>query len=145
MSHSYNKIWLHAVWATKYRAPILAHKIENQVYEYIAEQLREQGCPVSIINGMPDHIHCLFLMTPKKSIADIIKQIKGSSSHFINTNNLTPQKFGWQTGYGAFSVSQSGVERVFRYIKNQKQHHRKKSFEQEYNSFLALYELDKNG
>ncbi|MCB9309034.1 MAG: IS200/IS605 family transposase [Lewinellaceae bacterium] len=138
MPHSYNKIWIHAIWSTKGRLPLLHPSIENKVYQFISEQLREQGCPVRIVNGMPDYIHCLFLLNPKKSMADIIKQIKGSSSHFINQSNLISEKFGWQNGYAAFSVSQSVFERVFHYINNQKQHHSKTSFIQEYDDFIKL-------
>ena len=88
---------------------------------------------------MPDHMHCLFMLSPQKSIADIIKQIKGSSSHYINQNNLIDDKFAWQTGYAAYSVSESVVEKVYEYIKNQKQHHAKKTFQQEYDEFIKIY------
>ena len=123
------------------RAPLIAHAIEYTLYQFITAQLRELGCPARIINGMPDHIHCLFLLSPQKSVADVIKQVKGSSAHFINHNDLIPEKFSWQTGYAAFSVSQSGAEKVFQYIKNQKQHHRQKTAEQEQEDFLSLYGL----
>ncbi len=122
--------------------PFLQQSIEQRVYQFLTHQLRELGCPVRIINGMPDHIHCLFLLNPQKSIADVIKQIKGSSSHYVNQQNLIPEKFAWQTGYAAFSVSESGVEKVFKYIQNQKQHHGKQSFQQEHDEFLKLYGLD---
>ena len=101
MPHSYNKIWIHAIWATKERIPIIHSNIEYKIHQFISEQLRAQGCLVRIINGMPDHIHCLFLLSPQKSIAEVIKQIKGSSSHYINQNDLTSKKFAWQTGYAA--------------------------------------------
>ena len=139
MPHSYNKIWIHAIWATKERMPIIHSNIEYKIHQFIYEQLRAQGCLVRIINGMPDHIHCLFLLSPQKSIAEVIKQIKGSSSHYINQNDLTSKKFAWQTGYAAYSVSESVVEKVFQYIKTQKEHHQKKSFLQEYEAFLKLY------
>ena len=142
MPHSFNKIWIHAIWATKERMPLIQPNIEQKTYQFISDQLREQGCPVRIINGMPDHIHSLFLLNPQKSIADVIKQIKGSSSHFINQNNLLDKKFAWQTGYASYSVSESVVEKVYQYIKNQKSHHLKKSFQQEYDEFLKLYGLD---
>lgn len=141
MSHSYNKIWIHAIWATKERAPLIYKDIEFEIHKFISEQLREIGCPLRIINGMPDHIHCLFLLNSQKSISEVIKQIKGSSSHFINQNNLTEQKFSWQTGYAAYSVSESVVEKVFQYIKNQKAHHQKKTYQQEYDEFLKVYGL----
>jgi putative transposase len=142
MSHSFNKIWIHAIWATKERQPLILSTVETKLFAYIKSQFIEIGCPVSIINGMPDHIHCLFLLSPQRSIADVIKQIKGSSSHFMNEQNLVPFKFSWQTGYAAYSVSESVLTKVFEYIRNQKPHHQSKTFEQEYNSFLKLYGLE---
>ena len=139
MPHSFNKIWIHAIWATKDRLPLIHSNVEYKIHQFLSEQLREQGCVVRNINGMPDHIHCLFLLNPKKSVADVIKQVKGSSAHFINQQNLIPEKFAWQTGYAAYSVSESVVEKVFLYIKGQKQHHQKKTFQQEYDEFLKLY------
>ena len=144
MSHSYNKIWIHGVWTAKYRQPLIAHSIESKVYNFISHQLQELGCKVKIINGMPDHIHCLFLLSREKSIAEVIKQIKGSSSHYINQANLISEKFSWQTGYAAFSVSESIVDKVFHYIKNQKQHHTKKKFQQEYEEFIELNGLNQS-
>jgi REP element-mobilizing transposase RayT len=116
--------------------------VENKIHGHISEQLIEQECRVKIVNGMPDHIHSLFLLNPKKSIADVIKQIKGSSSHFVNQDNIILEKFAWQTGYAAYSVSESAVERVFQYIKNQKQQHLKKTSQQEYDEFIRLYGLN---
>ena len=142
MSHSFTKIWIHAIWSTKDRHPFIHSNVEHKIYHFISEQFREQGCPVSIINGMPDHVHCLFLLSPQKSIAEVIKQIKGSSSHYINQNNLIVDKFSWQTGYAAYSVSESVVDKVHNYIHNQKQHHAKKTFQQEYDEFIKLYGLE---
>jgi REP element-mobilizing transposase RayT len=141
MPHSFNKIWIHAIWATKERAPIIKSTVENKIHQFISDQLRDQGCPIRIINGMPDHIHCLFLLSPTKSIAEIIKQVKGTSSHYVNQSNLINEKFAWQTGYAAYSVSESGVDKVFEYIKNQKKRHQKKTFEQEYQDFIQLHGL----
>jgi putative transposase len=139
MSHSFNKIWIHAIWATKERMPLIDAKSEIKIHDYMRKQLIEIGCPVRIINGMPDHVHCLFLLSPQKSISDVIKQIKGSTSHFINEQDFNSEKFAWQTGYAAYSVSESQLEKVFQYIKNQKQHHSKQTFQQEYDEFLKLY------
>jgi len=142
MPHSFNKIWIHAIWATKERIPLISSVVEKKVYEIISALLRELSCPVRTINGMRDHIHCLFLLNPQKSVAEVLKQIKGSSSHYINQSNLIAEKFAWQTGYAAYSVSESVVERVYQYIKNQKQHHQNKTFQQEYDEFLKLYGLE---
>ena len=138
MPHSFNKLWIHAIWATKNRQELIDFSLEKQVYNYIREELIELGCPVRIINGMPDHIHSLFLLNPQKSIADVIKQIKGSSSHSINGENLILEKFAWQTGYAAYSVSESQLETVYYYIKNQKQHHLKKNGQEEFDEFVKL-------
>ena len=142
MPHSYNKIWIHAIWSTKNRLPLIHSSIENRIYQLITEQLRDQGCPVKIVNGMPDHVHCLFLLSPQKSINDVVKQVKGSSSYTVNQNDIIMEKFSWQIGYAAYSVSESVVERVYQYIKNQKKHHQRKSFQQEYDEFLKLYGLN---
>jgi REP element-mobilizing transposase RayT len=122
--------------------PLINHGIEKTVFSFVANQLNESGCPVRIINGMPEHIHCLFLLNPQKSIAEIIKQIKGSSSHFINQQNILTEKFAWQTGYAAYSVSESVVEKVFEYINNQKKHHQKRSFQTEYDELIKLHKPD---
>jgi len=142
MPHSFNKIWIHAIWATKNRAHLIHADIEKGVFGYMAEQFNEEGCPVRIVNGMPDHVHCLFLLNLQKSIAEIVKHIKGSSSHFVNQNNFLDEKFSWQTGYAAYSVSESTVGKVFQYIQKQKEHHQKRLFAQEYDDFLKLYGFD---
>jgi len=142
MPQSYNKLWIHAIWATKNRQELVDFSIESQVYNFIREELIELGCPVRIINGMPDHIHALFLLNPQKSISDVMKQVKGSSSHSINGNNIMLEKFAWQNGFAAFSVSESQLEAVYNYIKNQKQHHLKKNSQDEFDDFIKLHGLN---
>jgi len=142
MPHSYNKIWIHAIWSTKDRYPFLEPTIRTKVINLISEQLKELGCLVGIVNGMPDHIHCLFMLSPEKSIAEVLKQLKGSSSFRLNKEGNLNSKFAWQTGYAAFSVSESVKEKVYQYIKNQEIHHKNKTFQQEYEAFLRLYELE---
>ncbi len=139
MSHSYNKIWIHAVWATKNRIPLLQTDIEKQVHDYMRQQFIDSGCPVRIINGMPDHVHSLFLLNPQKAITEIIKQIKGATSHWMNEKNLITEKFSWQTGYAAYSVSESQLQKIFQYIKNQKIHHQKQTFAIEFEKFTKLH------
>jgi putative transposase len=143
MSHSYNKIWIHVVFSTKDRLPLIIPAVEKQVHGHMREQLIESECPVRIINGMPDHVHLLFLQNPKMAITDIVKQVKGNTSHWVNEQNLIADKFAWQTGYAAYSVSESQLERVFQYIKGQKEHHQKKTFAREYDAFIAAHGLIK--
>jgi putative transposase len=144
MSHSYYKIWIHALWATKERTPFIYTAVESKIHEVISEEFHEMGCHVKIINGMPEHIHCLFQLNPQKSVAEVIKHVKGSSSHFVNQHDLIADKFAWQTGYSAFSVSESAVGKVYQYIQNQKTHHQKKSYHQEFDAFIRVYGLDSN-
>lgn len=141
MSHSYYNVWLHIVFSTKNRENYITSNIEGIIYKYLKDQFLEVGCSVKIINGMPDHVHCLIQQNPNKSISDIIKQIKGSSFHWVNQNNITSNTFAWQIGYGVFSVSESQIDKVFLYIQNQKKHHSKQTFKDEYDSFLKLHNL----
>jgi putative transposase len=119
MPHSYSKIWLHVVFSTKNREPLITLNVEDKIHEHLRTQLIDLGCIPRAINGMPDHIHLLFLLPPSKSVSDVLKQIKGSTSHWINENHMMVEQFAWQTGYGVFSVSESQVDRVVHYIANQ--------------------------
>jgi len=141
MSQSFTKLWIHAIWATKNRQELIDYSIDKKLYDFIHEELIHLGCPVRIINGMPDHVHVLFLQNPQKTISDIVKQIKGSSSHFINRGEFILEKFAWQTGYAAFSVSESQLDIVYHYIKNQKKHHLKKNGQDEFDEFVKLHGL----
>lgn len=138
MSHSLNKIWIHAVLGTKKSKPFIKHEFENKVYDFLKKQLMELGCYVEIINGMPDHIHVLFVLNRSRSVSEVMKQLKGSSSHWINAEKLTLHKFEWQVGYGAFSVSEFNVDMVTNYIKRQKEHHANKTYSQEILSLNSL-------
>ncbi|WP_317043535.1 IS200/IS605 family transposase [Flavobacterium pectinovorum] len=132
---------MHVIWATKNRQELIDYSIDKKLYDFIHEELIHLGCPVRIINGMPDHVHVLFLQNPQKTISDIVKQIKGSSSHFINRGEFILEKFAWQTGYAAFSVSESQLDIVYHYIKNQKKHHLKKNGQDEFDEFVKLHGL----
>ncbi|MDZ4708749.1 MAG: transposase [Saprospiraceae bacterium] len=115
---------------------------EPLIYDFINIQFQDFGCPVNAINRKPEHIHVLFLLNPQKSLAEVIKQVKGSSSHIINQQDLTQEKFSWQTGYAAFSVSGSLVDTVSLYIQIQKEHHAKKSFQTEFDDLLKEHGLE---
>lgn len=141
MSQSFTKLWIHVIWATKNRKELIDLSIEKKLYDFIWQELTELGCPVRIINGMPDHVHVLFLQNPQKTTTDIVKQIKGSSSHFINGDEFILEKFAWQTGFAAFSVSESQLDVVYNYIKNQKKHHLKKNGQDEFDDFVKLHGL----
>ena len=142
MSHSLSKIWIHAICGTKDRQEFIRPDFEDRLYEHIRLHLSDDfQCKVRILNGTTDHLHILFLLDPNFALKDIFQNIKGESSHWINEQNLLEVKFAWQTGYGAFSVSESNVADVERYIRNQKEHHRKSTFMEEYDQFMKKHGL----
>lgn len=142
MSHSLIKIWIHGVFSTKNRTSLIHSSFETQLHEHIKQKLEtDLDCKVKTINGTEDHIHMLFLLSSNVSIGEIFKNIKGESSHWINQSDFMNTKFAWQTGYGAFSVSESMVKKVELYIKNQKVHHKKMSYSEEVELFIKRYEL----
>ncbi len=131
MSHSKVRVWVHAIFATKYREAQIYPSIEKTVHQFLFDQFVKHSCYVDCINGMPDHIHALFLLSPKKALADVMEFVKGGSSHLINQTGLLNTKFAWQVGYSAFSVSESKTSVVRRYIQQQKSHHLGQNFAEE--------------
>jgi putative transposase len=142
MSHSLVKCWIHAIFGTKYWQPLIEFSFEKAVHEKIEQELTQMGCRVRIVNGMPDHVHSLFLLTPNRSISEVMQYIKGLTSQWINNQNFLQVKFAWQGGYAAYSVSESQVEKVFHYIKNQKQHHKHQTFFKELQALAKLHNLN---
>ncbi|MEY3050523.1 MAG: hypothetical protein RLY31_308 [Bacteroidota bacterium] len=142
MAHSLSKNWIHLIFSTKNRAPLITPSAERFIHEQLRHQLISMNCPVDCINGISDHVHLLFLLHPQKALSGVVKQLKGVSSQVINQSNLIPFKFTWGVGYAAFSVSESGVPVVRRYIRYQKEHHRKRSFDSEYLDFLKLHGVE---
>ncbi len=138
------KVYIHCVWSTKNRIPYLHSKeIRLTVWNHIRENAREKGIFIDFINGYSDHCHCLVSMCSDQTIQKIVQLIKGESSFWINKNNLIAEKFDWQDEYFAVSVSESVVDKVRNYIKNQEEHHSKKTFEQEYDEFIVKYGFEK--
>jgi REP element-mobilizing transposase RayT len=132
MSHSYSNNHLHVVYSTMNRKDLIPPQFEKRLYPFIAEIAREHEIPLIAAGGMPDHTHLLFLLPPAMALSDAINKFKANSSRFIRQQGI---EFSWQKGYGAFSVSASQVETVKAYIRNQREHHKKRNFEQE---FVAL-------
>lgn len=141
MSHSLTRIWIHSVWSTKNRFPFLEKNKKIKIVHHLSEIFEKSNCGVRIINGTESHLHTLFLLNPNFSVKEILKNVKGESSHWINQNDFFKAKFSWQIGYGAFSVSESLVKKVENYIKNQKIHHQKMTFEEEWNLLLKNHNL----
>ena len=140
---SFLKIYVHLVWCTKNRAPFLFSKETRELlWNHIRANAREKGVYIDFINGHYDHCHCLVSLGSNQNIGNIIRLIKGESSFWINKNKLTKQKFQWQDDYFAVSVSESMVDRVREYIKNQEAHHARKSFQEEYEDFIRKYKFE---
>ncbi|MCK7539480.1 MAG: IS200/IS605 family transposase [Marinilabiliales bacterium] len=138
----YIKIWVHLVWTTNRREPFLTNEFRQDIFSHILENAKEKGIYIDFINGYHDHVHCLISLGSGQNIDKILMLLKGESSHWINKNKLLPKKFAWQEEYFAASVSESAVNRVREYIKNQEIHHAKKSFNDEYREFIRKYKLD---
>jgi REP element-mobilizing transposase RayT len=135
----YIKIWIHLIWSTKNRHPFLGKQILSKVISHIRENANKKEIYLDFINGHVDHIHTLISLKADQSIAKVAHLIKGESSHWVNENHLTAMEFGWQEEYIAVSISHSAVNRVREYIKNQEEHHRKKTFAEEYQLFIEKY------
>jgi len=123
---SFVKIWIHLVFATKNREPLLSPNIRQVVYKHIINNCKEKDIFLKAINGYTDHVHCLLSLNKDQSIAKIAQLIKGESSFWINKSEITSNPFSWQDDYFAVSVSESQVDTVTKYIKNQEKHHSKK-------------------
>ncbi len=132
----YIKIWIHFVWSTKNRLPLLTNDIRQKVFQHIRENSVKKGIHIDFINGFTDHVHCLVSLGSEQTIKQIMQLIKGESSHWINKNNLCRDKFEWQNDYFAVSVSESAIDKVRDYIANQEEHHKQKSFADEFENFL---------
>lgn len=130
------KVWIHFVWSTKNREPYLRDEIRQRVFQHIRANAKEKGIYIDLINGYVDHVHCLVSLGADQTIEKIMQLIKGESSFWINKNRLCKTKFEWQDEYFAVSVSESVLENVRKYIANQEEHHRKESFDDEFNGFM---------
>ncbi|MBI4725831.1 IS200/IS605 family transposase [candidate division TA06 bacterium] len=141
MPHSYSKIWVHLVWSTKDRPPYLTKDIKNKVIFHIKEKAKTEGIYVDTVNGVEDHVHCLIDLGLKRSIADTVNLLKGESSHWVNEQALMKFHFNWQIGYGAFSLGESQLDTVRHYILNQEEHHKVKTFVEEFDELLKTYKV----
>ncbi len=135
----YIKIWIHLIWTTKERQPLLKKEIRLKIFNHIRENALSKGIHLDFINGYTDHVHTLISLKSDQMIAKVAQMLKGESSHWINQTELLNVKFEWQDEYIAVSVSESIVDKVREYIKNQEAHHRKKSFSEEYREFMKKY------
>lgn len=142
MANTYTQIHIQLIFAVQYRSALISKSWKEDLYKYISDIVQAQKHKLIIINGVADHIHLLVGLKPHQSLSDLLQDIKGSSSKWINNNKLTNVKFAWQQGYGTFSYSYSHLPKVINYIKNQEQHHLKQSFTEEYLAFLKSFNIE---
>ena len=140
--HSCSRVWLHLVWATLERRPLLSKSAAAKVSGYLTQYATEKGIYMKINYVNPEHVHALIDLPTHLCIEETMHLLKGGSSYWINQGNLLPGKFAWGRGYGAFSVSHSGTEEVAKYIATQEEHHQKRSFSEELKLFVERYELE---
>ena len=141
MPGTFSQIYIQYIFAVKGRENLLLPAFQDEIYKYIAGIVERKDQKSLAVNGMEDHIHILVGLKPAMRIADLVRDIKNNSSNFINEKGFLKQKFSWQDGYGVFSYSQSNFGFVIDYIKNQKEHHKKKTFQEEYRDFLKKFNI----
>jgi len=141
MADTYTQIFIHTIFVVKGRQNLIPNDKKEELFGYIGSIIKNKGNKVYIINGMFNHVHCLFGLNPNESLSSLIKEVKRMSSLHINQNRWLIGKFEWQAGYGAFSYSKSHTEKVYNYIKNQEQHYKVKTFMEEYIELLEKFGL----
>lgn len=141
---AFTKVYIHFVWSTKNREPFLdSFDLRKKVWVHIKENAKEKGIFIDTINGYQDHCHCLISLGIDQTMSKIMQLIKGESSYWINKHNVCNEKFEWQEEYFAVSVSESIVDKVREYIKNQEEHHKRKTYQEEYDQFIKKYHFIK--
>jgi REP element-mobilizing transposase RayT len=139
----YIRIWIHIIWTTKNRERIITNQIKSKLLKHIRENAKTKNIYIDLINCEPEHVHATISLSSDQTISKVMQLIKGESSNWINKNKLVQGHFEWQDEYIAVSVSESMINKIRDYIKNQEKHHRRKSFAEEYNEFIEKYGFTK--
>ncbi|WP_423820364.1 IS200/IS605 family transposase [Salinimicrobium sp. TIG7-5_MAKvit] len=142
MADTYSKIYIYVIFAVKGRHSLISKNWDDELYSYITGIVKNKGQKLLRINGMPDHLHLLIGIKPDLSLSSLIRDIKSNSSRFINEKGWINGKFEWQQGFGAFSLGHSQLTSAITYIENQKEHHKKSTFQDEYENFLKKYNVE---
>ena len=142
MANTYTQIYIQIVFAVKGRQNLISKENREELHKFITGIVSNRNQKLFAVFAMPDHVHILVSMSPNMLISDLVRDIKAGSSKFINEKKWTNEKFNWQEGYGAFSYSKSSVDSVVKYILNQEEHHKNKTFKNEYLDFLEKFEIE---
>ena len=141
MANTYHQIYLQFVFAVQYRQCLITREHKEELHKYMTGLAQHRKAKMLAIHCMPDHAHLFVGFDPAVFIPDFVKEIKVASNEFVNNKKWTKTKFAWQQGYGVFSYSRSHIDNVIKYVLNQEQHHKKKTFRQEYVEFLKKFEV----
>jgi len=141
MANTYTKMYVQFVFAVKGRESMIPKKHKEEIHKYITGIVTKRKQKLIAINAMPDHIHIFVGFKPSMRLSDLVRDIKTASSQFIREKKFTPFQFSWQEGYGGFTYAHSQIDAVYKYIQNQEEHHRKKTFREEYLEFLKKFEV----
>ena len=142
MPQSLVKNYMHIVFSTKNRQPFIDLSIKTALHAYLGSTCQKLGCPVIIVGGVEDHVHILCLLSKSISLSELVGKIKANSSKWMKTQGAKYANFYWQRGYGGFSVNPAKTEAVKKYIQNQEEHHKKRTFKAEYRLFLKKYKIE---
>jgi putative transposase len=142
MANTYTKLFIHAIFAVRGRENVISLRWKDGLYRYITGIVTNNDQKLMIINGMPDHIHLLLGIKPTLALSDLIRDIKANSSRFINEQRWVQGRFEWQHGFGAFTCNPAELDTIINYIKNQEEHHKMKSFKEEYVNLLNYNDID---
>lgn len=142
MAGTYSQMYIQIVFAVKGRQNLLHKQWREELHKYISSIITAKGQKAIIVGGVEDHVHCFVGLKPSIALSDLVRDIKNNSSKFINERGFIKGKFRWQEGYGAFSYSHSHIDNVYTYILNQEEHHRKRSFKEEYTEVLNEYKIE---
>jgi len=141
MANTFSQIFIQTVFAVNCRLSLIRPEFKEELYKYMTGIVRNNGQKLISINGISDHVHILIGLKPAMALADLVRDIKADSSNFINEKKWVRGRFSWQEGYGAFSYGHSQLDTIIRYIQNQEQHHRRRSFKDEYLTWLKKFEI----
>jgi REP element-mobilizing transposase RayT len=142
MADVFSQIYIQTVFVVKSRKALIRPEWENELYKYTTGIVQERGNKLLAIGGMPDHIHILIGLKPAESLSDLVREIKKATNTYIKEQRFSKFAFDWQAGYGAFSYSRSHIDAVCKYILNQKEHHRQRSFQEEFFKILKDFEVE---
>ena len=144
MANSFNRVYIHYVFSTKNRKPLIKPKYQKQLFGYLGGIARNNGFTLLQAGGVEDHIHLLISLPATITVSNAVKLLKGNSSRWMNEKffNKRREKFQWQEGYGAFGIGQSSLDKTIQYIEDQEKHHKKMTFREEYIALLKIYQME---